>query len=173
WAKSMQDEFEADLCRFFIACNLGWAAVEEPYFRVFFNRWVPGASLPSRRTLAGRILDEEAERVTKHMKDMVHGRYATGQCDGWKNINRESLVASTVNVEYRPWLLNVFDMSAIAKTAQNLLEIVVEEVKYCMNYLSTIVVGYCTDAAGDARAMREMLRQHFPWLITVDCWAHQ
>lgn len=34
------------------------------------------------------------------MRQEVHGRYVTGQCDGWKNISKDSLVASMINVEY-------------------------------------------------------------------------
>lgn len=73
----------------------------------------------------------------------------------------------------QPWLLNVFDITAVAKTARNLFEIVLAEVEYCTQYLSAVVVAYCTDAAGEAKAMRELLRARFPWIVTVDCWAHQ
>ncbi|KAI0363380.1 hypothetical protein BV20DRAFT_958420, partial [Pilatotrama ljubarskyi] len=173
WTRQTQDEFEADLCRLFVACNIAWAAVDHPFFRVFFSRWLSQAIIPNRKALSGRILDKEAERVAASMKDASRGRFATGQCDGWKNITRESLAASTVNIEYTPWLLNVFNISAMAKTAQNLFNIVSAEVTYCMECLSTIIVAYCTDCAGDAKAMRELLREKFPWIVTIDCWAHQ
>ncbi|KAI0771477.1 ribonuclease H-like domain-containing protein [Trametes elegans] len=171
WLTGFGLSYRRALCswsvEFYVKCS------EHPFFRKFFKRWLPEAFIPSRKVLSGRILDEEAQRVTREMQRNVIGRYATGQCDGWKNITRDSLVVSTINVEYTPWLLNVFNISAAAKTAQNLLEIVVAEIKYCMEYLSTVVVGYCTDAGGDTKAMRELLRQQFPWIITVDCWAHQ
>ncbi|KAI0634627.1 hypothetical protein C8Q77DRAFT_1026903, partial [Trametes polyzona] len=173
WLDSTQEAFTADLCRLFVACNISWTAVNHPYFRTFFARWVPHAILPSRKTLSGHILDQEALRVAEGMRWEVDGRFATGQCDGWKNITRDSLVASMLNVEYVPWLLNPFNVSAVAKTAQNLFEIVCAEIEYCMTYLSTVIVAYCTDAAGDTRAMRDLLRAKFPWIITLDCWAHQ
>ncbi|KAI8971257.1 ribonuclease H-like domain-containing protein, partial [Trametes punicea] len=72
-----------------------------------------------------------------------------------------------------PWLLNLFDISAVAKTAQNLFQLIVNEVQYCIEHLSITLVAYCTDAAGDMKAMRDRLHQRFPWLITIDCWAHQ
>ena len=34
------------------------------------------------------------------MKSKVSGKFATGQCDGWKNIAKTSLIASMINVEY-------------------------------------------------------------------------
>ncbi|KAI0766560.1 hypothetical protein BD413DRAFT_480838, partial [Trametes elegans] len=72
-----------------------------------------------------------------------------------------------------PWLLNMFNISVAAKTTQKLLEIVIAEIKYYIEYLSMVVVGYCTDAGGDAKAMHKLLCQQFPWIITVDCWAYQ
>lgn len=73
----------------------------------------------------------------------------------------------------QPWLLNVFDVTAAAKTAQNLFDLIVEELQYIKDKLSTIIVAYCTDAGSDASAMRTLLRAHCPTIFTVDCWAHQ
>ncbi|CDO68373.1 hypothetical protein BN946_scf184815.g20 [Trametes cinnabarina] len=173
WTEKTQADFTADLCRLFIACNIAWSAIEDPVLRLFFARWVPEARLPSRKVLSERVLDEEARRVTEEMRAEVRAKYATGQCDGWKNVNRDSIVASTINAQYTPWLLNLFDVSAVAKTAQNLFQLIVEEVQYCIEHLSVTLVAYCTDAAGDTKAMRDRLCQRFPWLITIDCWAHQ
>ena len=64
-------------------------------------------------------------------------------------------------------------MTAAAKTGLNLFNIIVEEVTYCINTLKIIIVAYCTDAASDCRAMRAMLRERFPRIFMVDCWAHQ
>ena len=84
----------------FIACNIAWSAVEHPFFRVFFARWLPYAILPGRKSMSQGILDRLAGSVEKEMKVRVDSRYATGQCDGWKNITKRSLVASIINVEY-------------------------------------------------------------------------
>jgi len=100
WAAEKQAEFAADLCRLMIMCNMAWWNVEQPYWRFFFSKWLPEAAIPGRRELSGRILDEEAGKIVTSMKDKVHRRYGTGQCDAWKNIVKASIIASMVNVEY-------------------------------------------------------------------------
>ncbi|PCH39122.1 hypothetical protein WOLCODRAFT_31142, partial [Wolfiporia cocos MD-104 SS10] len=121
----------------------------------------------------GRILEEEAQRVVIGMKQQVQGRFAMGQSDGWKNVTRTSLVTSMINVEYSPYLLNAVDISTQAKNAENLLEIVKAEIKYCMEVLETKVVAWCTDSSGESVKMQRLLRIIFPWIVTVACWAHQ
>ena len=54
--------------------------------------------MPGRLLLSGWILDEEAAKVMDKVKAYV--KFATGQCDAWKNIAKTSLVASMINVEY-------------------------------------------------------------------------
>ncbi|OCH84209.1 hypothetical protein OBBRIDRAFT_741963 [Obba rivulosa] len=173
WPNGIQEEFAADLCRLFIACNIAWWAVEHPFFRYFFSKWLPGAILPGRMTLGGRILEAEAGKVINDMRCRVKGRFASGQCDGWKSIAKNSIVASVVNVECIPWLLNVFDISAAVKNAEKLLAIVIGEIKYIQEELGTTVVAWCTDASGESRKMRRLLREKIPWIVTLDCWAHQ
>ena len=100
WDRNRQESFASDLCRLLIACNIAWHAVELPYWQFFFQKWLPGCLIPGRLSLSGRILDEEATKVMDKVKMYVKGRFATGQCDAWKNIAKTSIVASMINVEY-------------------------------------------------------------------------
>lgn len=100
WTRENQEQFAADVCRLMIICNIAWWAVEQPYWREFFRKWTPGSLMPGRKELSGRILDEEAAKVVNRMKIKVKGKNATGQCDGWKNVSKTSLIGSMINVEY-------------------------------------------------------------------------
>lgn len=100
WPDAIQQQFAGDLCRLLIACNIAWMAVDHPYLRAFMAKWIPEAILPTRKALAGRVLDQESDKVVRDMRMHVKGRYATGQSDGWKNITKTSLVASMINVEF-------------------------------------------------------------------------
>ena len=95
-----QDEFTADVCRLLIICNITWWAVDQPYWRAFFQKWQPAAYMPGRKELSGHILNEEAEKVKGKMKWKVKGHYGLGQNDGWKNIVKTSLIASMVIICY-------------------------------------------------------------------------
>lgn len=100
WKPEVQAEFAADLCRLLLVCNVAWWAVDQPFWRFFFGKWLPQCLMPGSKQLSGRILDEEAVKVIELMKSEVSNKFATGQCDGWKNVNKSSIIASTINVEY-------------------------------------------------------------------------
>lgn len=93
-------EYQADYCKLLLSGNCAFRLAELPYWQHFFRKWIPGAPAPSRFTLSGRILDEEAARVLDGMKLHLQGRYGTGQSDGWKTITKASIIASMVNAEY-------------------------------------------------------------------------
>ena len=61
---------------------------------------IPQCYMLDSKQLSGQILDEEATKVVETMKMVVHGRYPTGQCNGWKKVNKSSIIAMTINVEY-------------------------------------------------------------------------
>ncbi|KAI0729818.1 hypothetical protein C8Q72DRAFT_777221 [Fomitopsis betulina] len=181
WDNTRQHKFASDLCCLLIACNIVFNAVEmmsemvevQHYWHYFFEKWVPGSLLPGQYTLAGHILDEEADKVLNRMKAHVKGRFAMGQCNGWKNIAKTSLVTSMLNVEYKPYILGAVDISARQKNAKNLLEIVTNEIKYCQDVLGVVLVVWCTDSSGESLKMHHLLHDWFPWIVVVVCWAHQ
>ncbi|THU86616.1 hypothetical protein K435DRAFT_868115 [Dendrothele bispora CBS 962.96] len=78
-----------------------------------------------------------------------------------------------VNMEYQPHLLNVTDISSKLKTAESLLDIVLKEIKHVQNVLMVFLVAWCTDCSGESAKMRRLLCGVFPWIIVLDCWAHQ
>lgn len=106
WSVEERTQWQRDLCLLFVTCNISWWAVEHPFCRAFFHKWVPDCTMPSRKQLSGRILEAEAKRVEKKMEERVGNRFGTGQCDGWKNIAKTSLVAFMVNVEYTVSLIS-------------------------------------------------------------------
>ncbi|KAF8147382.1 hypothetical protein B0H34DRAFT_850816 [Crassisporium funariophilum] len=118
------------MCQLMVVCNIAWWACKNPYWLYFFNKWVPGGIMAGQKQMSGCILDEQASIVEDVMKSCVKGKYGTGQCNGWKNIAKTSLIALMVNIEYTLHLLRVANISSKPKTAQILLDIVSEEVKY-------------------------------------------
>lgn len=71
------------------------------------------------------------------------------------------------------YLVSTFCITKERKTAENLLEIVLNQIKYFTEVLQVKVVAWCTDTSGDGSKMHRLLVQQMPWLFVVDCWAHQ
>ncbi|KAF8994862.1 hypothetical protein BDQ17DRAFT_1392327 [Cyathus striatus] len=147
-----------------VACNIPWWAVENPVWGYFFHKWIPGCLVPGRKLLSGHILNEQADIE-------VIGRYGTGQCNGWKNISKDLLIGSMINVEYQPYLIGTTNDSLQAKTTENLLEIVKADIKYSTDVLGVNLVGWCTDSSRESSKMHCLLLSLNSWMIVVECWA--
>jgi hypothetical protein len=100
WTEALHSEFSSDLCKLFVSINTAWRSAQNPEFELFVNRWIPGAVIPDRRLLSGPLLRAEVDKIESALVKEVKGRYGTGQCDGWKNISKTSLVGSMVTVNY-------------------------------------------------------------------------
>lgn len=98
WSTQKQNEFAQDLCSLFIVCGFAFNAVSNPQTTLFFSKWLPRAKVPERRQLSGPHLEALATMATSDTRASVQGKYATGQSDGWKNIAKDPILASTMNV---------------------------------------------------------------------------
>lgn len=100
WNTLRQQEFGEDFCKLLIATRSSWNTAHNPELRLFFDKWIPGAIIPDRRTLSGPILDREAAKVEDKLKLKLKGRKATFQTDGWKNKAKQAIVATMVSVDF-------------------------------------------------------------------------
>ncbi|THU90830.1 hypothetical protein K435DRAFT_910345, partial [Dendrothele bispora CBS 962.96] len=53
------------------------------------------------------------------------------------------------------------------------MKIVLNEMHQIRDAFKVILVAWCTDASGESAKMRRDLLVKFPWLVVLDCWAHQ
>lgn len=89
--EELQAEFSMDFLKLLVANGSAW---------LFASKWMtPGAVIPDCKQLSGRILDQEVECVEERMKLKIQGKVGTGQCDGWKNNAKKSVVSTMVTVE--------------------------------------------------------------------------
>lgn len=104
-----QEWFELSLCRTAVSAGWSWNRLEDPEFALLIRGLRPDLKIPDRRVVAGPILDTEVNRVVGDLKDLVEGHPATGMRDGWKNVPKDSVIASMITVNYQ-----VCDKYAIA-----------------------------------------------------------
>jgi hypothetical protein len=114
WSMALQSDFETDLCRMLVSCDIPWSAVSNPEMKKFLEKWsIADITLPDRRTLSGPILATEVEKVEADTKRRIlnasTSRLAMGQCDGWKSISKKPLLGTmmTVNreVSLQIWMM--------------------------------------------------------------------
>jgi len=73
WTPVLQSEFGEDMCKLLIAIRAPWNAANNPQMKLFMQKWVPGAVVPSCKTLSGPILDQEATKVEDKLKAKLLG----------------------------------------------------------------------------------------------------
>ena len=100
WSSGRQEEFDDDMLKLFVSCGFAWNSANNPQMGLFVEKWIPGAKVPDRKSLSGRILDREVAKVEARTRERVQGKVATGQCDGWKNVAKTSIVTSMITVEH-------------------------------------------------------------------------
>ncbi|KAG9076719.1 hypothetical protein FRC06_009350, partial [Ceratobasidium sp. 370] len=107
---------------------------------------MPGVKLPDRRKLSGPILEQELANAEASMRELVRGHIATGMSDGWKNIKRNSLLASMLSVDYTTYAVRVHDLSARRKTAKTHLEAVLADIERAEKEFGVSVIAWVSDA---------------------------
>ncbi|QRW17960.1 hAT family dimerization protein [Rhizoctonia solani] len=172
-SKEQQDEFNFDLCKLWIANGFAWHAINAPETYKFFQKWLPGATLPDCHKLSGPILWTQLEAANTSMHNAISGRLATGMSDGWKNVRCNALIASMLSVDYKTYTVRVHDLSAQHKTAENHLKLVLSDIDKTKKEHNVRVIAWVSDAGGDSRAMRVQLHRLRPHILVFDCWAHQ
>ncbi|KAG8723267.1 hypothetical protein FRC09_004049 [Ceratobasidium sp. 395] len=170
---SEQESFDRDICDLFVACGFAWFELENPIFKDFCRKWIPGTSVPHRQAISHRVLPERVAEVEAEAKLSTRGKLAMGQCDGWKNIAHSPVVGMLMTVQAKAYILNVHNVGASKKSAENLLALIKENMEEGCREYGVEWVGWCTDAGGDSRKARKLLFDDLPQLINPDCAAHQ
>ena len=65
------------------------------------------------------------------------------------------------------------DAHGEAKTADRLLEHLLSVIDEVGTAWGCHVVAVCSDASGESKKARRLLRDKLPYLVTPDCYAHQ
>ncbi|CDO74828.1 hypothetical protein BN946_scf184353.g9 [Trametes cinnabarina] len=173
WTAARNQELAEDLCKLFVMCNIPWNTISNPQMEVWMAKWLPGAAVPDRRKLAGIYLDAAVQRARARMRTQVYGKLGTGQSDGWKDIDKTSVVASLMAVENQVHPVSTHDMTGRPKTGKEHASLIKGDMKIMQDLYGVQPIAWVTDDGPDGKCARRLLRVEFPWLMTFACWAHQ
>ena len=83
-----------------ISANLPFRWVEDPEVIALFLlfRSTAGGVMPSRKQVAGQILDNANSEVLKRLKAELQGKYAVMTSDGWKDDSRNAVSGVNLSV---------------------------------------------------------------------------
>jgi hypothetical protein len=101
WNDEMTHAFNKDIIRFIASSNSSFNIVSNPSFQHIMRKWAGNPPLATRQALRQKYLKEVVEEVEQDARQEMEGKLAMGQCDGWKNVAKASLVVILATVEDR------------------------------------------------------------------------
>ncbi|KIJ50719.1 hypothetical protein M422DRAFT_79785, partial [Sphaerobolus stellatus SS14] len=121
----------------------------------------------------GPLLHREVVQSESEVKLQNIGAFATVQCDGWKDISKFNLIAFMFTALRKAHITTVHNVSSERKNAEHLKSLILSEFENLEKEYCLQVIGLCTDASGESRAVRFRILAEMPWLLVANCWAHQ
>ncbi|KAJ8581921.1 hypothetical protein M405DRAFT_751040, partial [Rhizopogon salebrosus TDB-379] len=152
---SKQEAFSQQLLRACISAGWSFNSLSDPEVLKLFHDYIPGATIPTRQAVSGKILRAEVTRVEAEIQHTFSkGAYSVLSGDGWRDLSKTHQIAFTHTVERQTHVLHVHDTSAKRKTGQLVFELMEEEYKYITDVLHLKMIGICGDAGGDEKRGR-------------------
>ncbi|KAF8146096.1 ribonuclease H-like domain-containing protein [Mycena galopus ATCC 62051] len=152
-----------------MTCGWSWNAANNPEFRLFVEKFIPGAVVPNCPVLSGAILTGEANKVIARTKAKIEGKLASYAEDGWKNVAHTHVDTSVLSVEGEPYLLR----TGRPKTGDELFAIMKSDIEYAWNTYRVEIIAICTDDGPDGKKARRLIREWKGSIAVFECWAHQ
>lgn len=79
---NIKDKLDEQIAKFFYACNIPFNVADNPVFKDTMNLLRPGYEPPSRKSIAGPLLDKVHNKLTDMLKSKLQGKDVTNVA-GW------------------------------------------------------------------------------------------
>lgn len=165
-------ELDMQIARMFYACNIPFNVVSHPEFQRMVEMLRPGYQAPTRKALAGDLLDSVHEKITCSMKEELKGKEVTMMQDGWSDIHNTPVIASTLHCQEKSYFLSAVDTGANKKTAEYCTSVAKDAIQEASDKFECTVTGVVTDNEKKMQAMRTSLKLDNPSLEVYGCSAH-
>jgi hypothetical protein len=166
-----RDSINAALGRFFVTCSIPFSVADHPFFIEFCKQLRPAYDPPCRTTISTNILHSEAATITLQIqRELQAEENITIALDGWtdpSNQNLYNFVLMTSN--RREYLWNIENVSSESITG----EFLANHIEKIINVIGcSKIAGLVTDGAANCKVARRLIKEKYPYIITMWCIAH-
>ncbi len=162
-------QLDAQIARFFYACNLPFNIASHPEWKKTLEILRPGYQGPSRKGLGGPLLDKVHEKLVTHVIDEVKGKYVVMMQDGWSDIHNTPVIATSLHTGEKSYFMTAIETGTNKKTANYCTSIAQESIQEAKNTYGCNVTGVVTDNEKKMEAMRTALKEDDPTLTVYGC----
>ncbi|KAB7504956.1 hypothetical protein Anas_09603 [Armadillidium nasatum] len=175
---AQKEILDQKISKFFYANNVSFLSVESKYFVEMIQALRPGYSPPSRRNLAGPLLDiahNEVENNLKSQLNEVEGKVCITLCmDGWSSVKNDPIIATSMHTGKQSFLLSTIDSGSDKKNAEYCLKCLKEAVDEVKEKYNSKVFAFCSDNEAKMKLLKEKMKEddELKTIISYGCSAH-
>ncbi|KAJ6498527.1 ribonuclease H-like domain-containing protein [Mycena vitilis] len=175
YSKAEADALQKQALRAIVSSGAPANIFEDQEMETMFGmmRTTAPAIIPSGKVAGGRLLNSAAEEVEATIARVMARKNVGLSTDGWKSTNKDSVDALCANVEFKSFLLELTEVTALDKDGESMCIQFAGMIDRVEEKYDCIVIDFTTDAAGGSKKGRILLSKQRPWLILPSCWAHQ
>jgi len=152
-------KIDNQLACYFFATNTPFQHIEHPEFKKVCEIMRPRYTPPSRKQLAGPILDEVYSSEIVKCRNLLQGQIVSLCLDGWSNVHNEPVVCSAAVLPGGDtYLVDTYDTSGSPHTADYLATLARSSIRKCKAEYGATVKSVVTDNAANVKKMRELLK---------------
>jgi len=167
-----KNQLDIIVSRFIYGCNIPFAVVEHELFKNMITALRPGYQPPSRKTLAGDLLETVNTELQGTMQKELAGKDVTLVEDGWSNVHNDPVTATCVHVNGKSFFVKATDNGSHKKTAQYCKDQCSETMAEIEQKYGCKVRSIVTDNEKKMQKMKSLLQQDDDQLIVYGCSSH-
>lgn len=127
---STKNSIDQQIATYLYATNTPFQAVDHPEFRKLINMLRPGYQPPSRRDVAGRLLNDVHDSLLMKCQNTLQGQSVSMALDGWTNIKNEPVICICVTTpDGKTYPTMTINTSGNSHTAQYLLSVAKDAIR--------------------------------------------
>ncbi|KAK6186203.1 hypothetical protein SNE40_008288 [Patella caerulea] len=154
--------------KFIYATNSSFLTVEHREFKQFIEMLRPWYKPPTRKDVAGSLLDQVHEDLQQKCAEILSGKPVNMSLDGWSNIRNEPIVCISVTDELgNTFVVETVDTSGESHTGEYLYGLTVNCIKKVEEKYGCEVKSFVTDNAFNMVKMRDQLYLKHETLIWI------
>ncbi len=111
------------MAKFFYGNNVAFNAADSATLKSLFNTMHPRYRPPNRERLEGELFDTVCSELEDEAKKATNGAFATLSLDGWSIVANDPIIASSIQVNDKVYIVDVIDTNDEQHTAENLARI--------------------------------------------------
>ncbi|KAJ6579808.1 hypothetical protein B0H10DRAFT_1962796 [Mycena sp. CBHHK59/15] len=150
-----------------ISTGSSFGLFEDPEMKILLGmlRTTAPDVIPTGKVVGGRLLDGAAEKIDLKISKQLKNRNVGLCTDGWKSQSKAAVNAPSANVDFRSFLIELLDVTALKKDGPSQCEQFSEMIDRVELKNGCIVIYFTTDSDGGSKKGRLLLGKKRPWLI--------